>query len=198
MAIEKQLENAKRKNSGRFTEQRSTKTLKTVAASPLKISKSGAEFRKPIKDIRIDNPKTKGSNAILELIASPYINSDSVEDNVTLGAAINQGMPKSIINQQAGLIKLMIIAGVLPRSTLDDAKKSKKDTLSPANSERIVRAMRMRMQIVDALGEDRADAWLEKPNKNFGGQSAIGLAKTEAGARAVEQFLLQLTHGFNA
>jgi putative toxin-antitoxin system antitoxin component (TIGR02293 family) len=134
----------------------------------------------------------------LMLIAVPFIDSDSVEDNVTLGAAINRGMPKSIMKEQAALIKFMMTAGVLPRSTLDDAKKSKKDTLSPANSERIVRAMRMRKQIVDALGEDRADAWLEKPNKNFGGQSAIELAKTEAGARAVEQFLLQLTHGFNA
>lgn len=123
---------------------------------------------------------------------------DSIEANVNLGQAIRNGVSKSIIEERPALIKSMVEGGVLPRSTVEDAKKSQKNTLSPTNSERIVRVLRMRNQASEALGENRADRWMDKPNRNFGGNSAIQMAKTEAGARAVEQFLLQLSHGFNA
>ncbi len=133
-----------------------------------------------------------GENVVSLILA------DSIEANVNLGQAIRNGVSKSIIEERPALIKSMVDGGVLPRSTVEDAKKSQKNTLSPTNSERIVRVLRMRNQVSDALGESRADGWMDKPNRNFGGNSAIQMAKTEAGARAVEQFLLQLSHGFNA
>ncbi|WP_306257657.1 MbcA/ParS/Xre antitoxin family protein [Pararhizobium sp. IMCC21322] len=169
--------------------QNKTRSKDQTSASPANGSK-----RKPVKPPLGDQAALQsfGENVISLILT------DSIEANVNLGQAIRNGVTKSIIEERPALIKSMVEGGVLPRSTVEDAKKSQKDTLSPTNSERIVRVLRMRKQASDALGENRADGWMDKPNRNFGGSSAIQMAKTEAGARAVEQFLLQLTHGFNA
>jgi len=168
--------------------QKKTRSKDQTSASPANSSK-----RKLVK------PQLGDQAALLsfgENVVS-LILTDSIEANVNLGQAIRNGVSKSIIEERPALIKSMVEGGVLPRSTVEDAKKSQKNTLSPTNSERIVRVLRMRNQASDALGENRADGWIDKPNRNFGGNSAIQMAKTEAGARAVEQFLLQLSHGFN-
>ncbi|MCB1385912.1 MAG: DUF2384 domain-containing protein [Nitratireductor sp.] len=131
-------------------------------------------------------------------ILKDLVESDDVESNARLDDLVRAGLPIELMERADELIQLMINAGVLPRKTVEDARKSKSGVLSPANSERIVRVVRMVQQATNALGEARAVDWLQKPNRRFGGESAIQMAKTESGARAVEQFLLQLMHGFAA
>jgi putative toxin-antitoxin system antitoxin component (TIGR02293 family) len=132
------------------------------------------------------------------LPVSTLIATDSIESNSTLDDLVKDGLPLEMLDKAKDLIQLMVEFGVLPRKTIEDAKKSKKVKLSTVNSERIVRMVRMLDQTAKALGQERALEWIKKPNKNFGGNSAIEMAKTESGARAVEHFLRQLSHGFAA
>jgi putative toxin-antitoxin system antitoxin component (TIGR02293 family) len=68
--------------------------------------------------------------------------------------------------------------------------------LKPAESERVVRLMRLVARAHAVLGDEaKARAWLERPLRELGGKTALELSATEPGAREVEQVLGRLEHG---
>lgn len=128
----------------------------------------------------------------------PLVLSDNIESNIVLSVEVTAGLPASIVEGQPLLKEALLSSGVIPRKTLEDALKSPSKKLTPANSERVIRVMRLIEKAKLSLGDDAAAVWMQKSNKNFNGLSAMQMAKTESGARAVEQFLLRIAHGFNA
>lgn len=81
------------------------------------------------------------------------------------------------------------------RRTLMRKKKECKD-LSPAESDRLARVVRIIARTEEALG-DRAKArrWLRKTNRALAGRRPLDLLDSDAGARSVERVLGRIEHG---
>jgi uncharacterized protein (DUF2384 family) len=44
--------------------------------------------------------------------------------------------------------------------------------------------------------KDKAARWMRKPRARFGGKAAIDVMHSEAGAKSVEEALVQIDHGY--
>ena len=68
--------------------------------------------------------------------------------------------------------------------------------LDPAVSDRVVRYARLVGRAAQVLGDiDDAKRWLNSPQFGLGGQTPIDYAKSEFGAREVENLLGRIEHG---
>lgn len=87
---------------------------------------------------------------------------------------------------------------ILPRRTLVH-RKSRSESLTHEESDRAVRIARISSLAEEVFGNDeKAARWLRKSKARFDGRAPFELIATEAGARLVEEMLLQLDYGFTA
>jgi putative toxin-antitoxin system antitoxin component (TIGR02293 family) len=87
---------------------------------------------------------------------------------------------------------------ILPRRTLVH-RKSRKESLTHEESDRAVRIARISSLAEEVFGnDDKAARWLRKPKARFENRAPFELLATEAGARLVEEMLLQLDYGITA
>ena len=133
------------------------------------------------------------SDALNEIAAS-----GDLDASVELDRIVSNGVEIAVLKQHPETYKMMVAHKVLPKSTLQHNTRHSSGRLSAANSERFVRALRVRQQAMDAFGPGNADAWLETPLRRLDGRTPMEMLGTEAGARAVEQLIRRAVHGFNA
>src|SRR5438309_5509617 len=82
----------------------------------------------------------------------------------------------------------------ISRSTLQRRKSAGR--LSPDESDKVVRFSRLLSQATDLFGDiDKARAWLKHPQYGLGGAVPLDYARTEAGAREVENLLGRMKYG---
>ena len=83
----------------------------------------------------------------------------------------------------------------IPERTLARRKVSRR--LTPEESERLLRISAIFEDAVDLFEGDAAAAvnWLTSPRKALGGRSPLVYARTETGAREVENLIGRLEHG---
>jgi len=107
----------------------------------------------------------------------------------------------------AGAIKALVRGGlsndevyqlIVPRRTLAH-RIAKRQSLSREESDKAVRVARITAMAEQVFGEpERAWRWLRKPKRNFDGKTPIEMLRTEAGARLVEELLIQIDYGMVA
>jgi putative toxin-antitoxin system antitoxin component (TIGR02293 family) len=84
---------------------------------------------------------------------------------------------------------------VLPRRTLAH-RREKEQRLSPEESDRLARVVRILARSEQALGStEHASSWLRKSNRALAGKRPLELLGSDAGARAVEKVLGRVEHG---
>jgi len=83
----------------------------------------------------------------------------------------------------------------IPERTL--ARRKQKGALLPTESERVFRISRVLTKATDLFEGDReaALAWLAAPSRALGNERPLDLARTEVGAREVEDLIGRLEHG---
>jgi putative toxin-antitoxin system antitoxin component (TIGR02293 family) len=82
----------------------------------------------------------------------------------------------------------------ISRSTLQRRKAAGR--LSPDESDRVIRYSRLLQQAADFFGGiEKARAWLKHPQYGLGGAVPLDYARTEAGAREVENLLGRMKYG---
>jgi putative toxin-antitoxin system antitoxin component (TIGR02293 family) len=82
----------------------------------------------------------------------------------------------------------------ISRSTLQRRKAERR--LSPEESDRVMRFWKMIRYAVKLFGNiERARAWLKDPQFGLGGAIPLEFAKTEVGAREVEDLLGRIDYG---
>ena len=82
----------------------------------------------------------------------------------------------------------------ISRSTLQRRKVAGR--LSPDESDKVIRYSRLVQQAADFFGEiGKARAWLKHPQYGLGGAVPLDYARTEAGAREVENLLGRMKYG---
>ena len=84
---------------------------------------------------------------------------------------------------------------VIPRRTFDRRRETKQ-ALTVAESDRLLRAVRVVVRAIEALGSRaKARSWLRSPNRALRGEEPMALLETDIGARMVERTLGRLEHG---
>ncbi len=82
----------------------------------------------------------------------------------------------------------------ISRSTLQRRKVAGR--LSPDESDKVIRYSRLVRQAADFFGDiEKARAWLKHPQYGLGGAVPLDYARTEAGAREVENLLGRMKYG---
>ncbi len=91
-----------------------------------------------------------------------------------------------------------IYSFIVPRRTLVH-RKTRREPLTHDESDRAVRIARITSLAEEVFGDDaKASRWLRKAKTRFEGRTPLEVLRTEAGARLVEEMLLQLDYGFAA
>ena len=111
---------------------------------------------------------------------------------------IKRGLPYRSLESVRERLQLSVpeAATVLrmPARTLARRKQSRR--LDAHESDRLYRLARMAAHAVTVFGsEDKAAAWLRRPNRALNGEAPVHLLDTDLGARQVEDLLGRLEHG---
>ena len=117
-----------------------------------------------------------------------------------LARLVEQRLPLTSVESlsQNGVSDEEIYRLIVPRRTLVH-RKSRREPLTHEESDRAVRIARIASLAEEVFGDDaKAARWLRKPKSRFEGRTPFDLLATEAGARLVEEMLLQLDYGFAA
>jgi putative toxin-antitoxin system antitoxin component (TIGR02293 family) len=78
-------------------------------------------------------------------------------------------------------------------------RRSRKQSLSLDESDRLARLVRIFDQAVSVFGDaERARRWLSKPKKRFHERTPLQMLRTDFGGRAVEEMLVQIDEGMFA
>jgi putative toxin-antitoxin system antitoxin component (TIGR02293 family) len=128
--------------------------------------------------------------------------SQSLGDRILIDHAVRDGLKMDIALEldRKGDVNMDSVTrhNIIPRKTWDSALKSGADTLTPVNSERLLRVARVTAKARETFGREKASIWLERATTALGGQPPMALLATEAGAGAVELLLTRIDHGFAA
>lgn len=97
-----------------------------------------------------------------------------------------------------GISDQEIYSYISPRRTLAH-RRTRKEPLTHEESDRAVRLARITSLAEEVFANDtKAARWLRKPKRRLEGRTPLDLVQTEAGARIVEDLLLQLEFGYTA
>lgn len=114
-------------------------------------------------------------------------------------AAIQRGLPGSALRQIVagiGLSQKAIVAalGLSPRTVA--LRASRGQAFSAAESERLLRVIRMRRQAREVFATDAAVAqWLSTADPALGGRTPLEMLATDVGATKAGNLLLAMIHG---
>lgn len=98
--------------------------------------------------------------------------------------------------QSNGLTPKEIAALIIPVRTLSH-RKARAEPLSVGESDRAVRVARLMALAASVFGStERGLGWLRSPLTRFDGAAPMTLLVTEAGARLVEELLVQIDEGY--
>ncbi|HYH46809.1 MAG TPA: antitoxin Xre/MbcA/ParS toxin-binding domain-containing protein [Thermoanaerobaculia bacterium] len=111
---------------------------------------------------------------------------------------IREGLPFTSLEavmEQFGLKREEVSWALdLPLRTL--ARRKQERRLSPGESDRLFRMVRIAVQAAEVLGgREEASHWLHAQNRALGGQTPLELLDTDLGSRQVEDVLGRIEHG---
>jgi len=114
-------------------------------------------------------------------------------------AQIEKGLPFSTIERfirNSGLSQEDVL-DLLQIATRTFMRRKKEGRLSPAESDRLVRAARVFATVLHLFDGDasKAAAWLTDAQRAFRGETPLKMARTEIGAHEVERLIYQLEYG---
>jgi putative toxin-antitoxin system antitoxin component (TIGR02293 family) len=120
--------------------------------------------------------------------------------DLELASLAESGLPLTTVNRMTehGLTREEVHHLVIHRRTFKH-RKSKKQKLSKEESDRAIRAARILARAQAVFGDaDSALRWMRQPKMRFEGRTPIQMMSTEAGARLVEEMLVQIDEGMFA
>jgi putative toxin-antitoxin system antitoxin component (TIGR02293 family) len=122
-----------------------------------------------------------------------------LHDNLRMAEMVAAGLPTQALREISASLDIQMsrvgpLVNIAPKTL--QRRLQAGGRLKPAESERVVRLMRLVARAHAVLGDEaKARAWLERPLRELGGKTALELSATEPGAREVEQVLGRLEHG---
>ena len=123
-----------------------------------------------------------------------------VRSDEDLASLVEKRLPAATIKSlvRGGLSDAEVYQLILPRRTLAH-RLAKDQALSQEESDKAVRVARITTMAERAFGDpEKAWRWLRKPKTRFERRSPLEMLATEAGARLVEEMILQFEYGMTA
>ena len=121
----------------------------------------------------------------------------TVRSDLDLAAAIEVGLPTEAVDRvlETGILEpAELFALVIPRRTLLHRRKAGK--LTPEQSDRLARVVRVLTRAEEALGDrGKAARWMRKPNRAMERRRPLDLLESDIGSRTVEKVLLRIENG---
>ena len=125
---------------------------------------------------------------------------EEIDSEIELAKAVNEGLPLSVFATflKHGLTNEEFHKIVIPARTFKH-RKAKVMSLSVDESDKALRAARVLAYAEKTFGSrEKALSWMRKPKKRFEGEAPMQMLRTEAGARLVEEMLIQVDEGMFA
>lgn len=125
---------------------------------------------------------------------------EQVDDELDLANVVRRGLPLSVLANfvNHGLTNEEFYNIVIPARTFKH-RKEKVMPLSMDESDKALRAARVLAYAERTFGSrEKALSWMRKPKDRFEGESPMQMLRTEAGARLVEEMLIQVDEGMFA
>jgi putative toxin-antitoxin system antitoxin component (TIGR02293 family) len=136
--------------------------------------------------------------AVAEKLGGRKVLKVEVRSDLDLAQVIHIGLPTRAVEAvlASGLLDPReLYELVVPRRTLAH-RKEKRQRLTPEQSDRLARVVRVVARAEEALGDEaKAARWLRKPNRGLAGRRPIDLLESDIGARMVERVLTRVEHG---
>ena len=121
-----------------------------------------------------------------------------VKSDLDLADIIHGGIPVGAVDEvlASGLLSHSeLYQLVVPRRTLSH-RREKQKTLTPEQSDRLARVVRVVARAEEALGDpDKAARWLRMGNRALNSNLPIDLTGSDIGSRLVERILTRIEHG---
>jgi putative toxin-antitoxin system antitoxin component (TIGR02293 family) len=120
-----------------------------------------------------------------------------VSSEADLARIVDRGIRLAVLTHvlRAGFSRQEIERFIIPARTLRH-RKTKREPLSIEESDRVVRLARIQALAEDVFGDiAKANRWLREALGILGGKSPLEVARTEAGARLIEQILAKIDWG---
>ncbi len=141
-----------------------------------------------------------GPARTLEVLGGAAIVGTTVGSGLEMARLVRHGLPTGAVTfviESGRLTLAEIDRTVLRRKTLANRRKS--GTLTPEQSDRLVRVARILAASEEIFGsQEKAGTWLRRPTAALAGESPLRLLDTEEGAREVEILLGRISHGIAA
>jgi len=123
-----------------------------------------------------------------------------IRSDEDLALLVEKQLPATAIQSliRSGLSDAEVYQLIVPRRTLAH-RIAKRQPLSQEESDKAVRVARITTMAERAFRDaGKAWRWRRKPKRRFAGKTPIGMLATEAGARLVEEMILQFEYGMAA
>jgi putative toxin-antitoxin system antitoxin component (TIGR02293 family) len=120
-----------------------------------------------------------------------------VSSEADLARLVDRGIRLAVLGhiEKAGFSKQEIENLIIPARTLRH-RRTKREPLSLEESDRLVRLARIQALAEDVFGDvDKANRWLREKLGVLDGKSPLEVARTETGARLIEQVLAKIDWG---
>ncbi|HXW24544.1 MAG TPA: antitoxin Xre/MbcA/ParS toxin-binding domain-containing protein [Xanthobacteraceae bacterium] len=122
---------------------------------------------------------------------------DAVASEADLARIVARRIPLKVLTHitRGGFSEQEIAAYVIPPRTRRH-RKARKEPLTVEESDRLVRLARIQATAEDVFGDAaKANAWLREPLGILDAKPPLEVARTESGARVVEQILAKIDWG---
>jgi putative toxin-antitoxin system antitoxin component (TIGR02293 family) len=123
-----------------------------------------------------------------------------IRSDEDLASLVEQRLPPAAIKSlvRGGLSDAEVFQLIIPRRTLAH-RLARHQPLSQEESDKAVRVARIATMAERAFRDpEKAWRWLRKPKRRFAGKTPIEMLATEAGARLIEELIIQFEHGIFA
>jgi putative toxin-antitoxin system antitoxin component (TIGR02293 family) len=120
-----------------------------------------------------------------------------IESGEELASLVEKRLPATAVKAlvRGGLSDAEVYQLILPRRTLAH-RIANHQPLSRDESDKAVRVARIAAMAEQTFGEPaRAWRWLRKPKGRFDGRTPVEMLATEAGARLVEEMVVEFDYG---
>ena len=139
------------------------------------------------------------TEAIAEALGGRKVLRKAVKKPDDLAQLVRKGLPAGSVTALAEKLHLgnAVLSRKLgiPQRTLT-RRLSQASSLTPAESDRMVRAARVYANAVEMIGDrEKAIEWLSTPNRALGGERPLDQLDTDMGARMVEDVLGRIAYG---
>jgi putative toxin-antitoxin system antitoxin component (TIGR02293 family) len=136
------------------------------------------------------------ARSVTERVAQ-LVGAKGVRSSLEFVPALRRGLRYSVLQRASDHVGIPVDAVTealgLPKRTL--ARRKVEGVLSTTESERVLRFARVVERARDIIGEARAAAWLQRPNRALGGVAPLSLLDTDIGAQEVEDVLGRIEYG---